>query len=204
MVPELFLQVGDVPLAIFPRAYKHQANERKHHFCYQSHLPLESAHRPAVRRAAPITGAQLYFPHRQCYHDTLSKLHQQGRAWAGTAFSLKPSTTTSLKMLWNGTENKEEGTIFQNILVSLQLCTSPFSKLSGSPAKLPVLSVSFQKREKSRGILLASLSKFWWAQVGTACTDQWRLSSPYQEWLSLDVSSGAHLPILRAPKAFES
>lgn len=124
------------PLAILPRAYKHWANERKHHFCYHSHLPLESAHRPPVRRAAAVTEAQLYFPHWQCYHDTLSKLHQQGRAWAGPAFSLKPSTTTSLKMSWNGTKNKEEGTIFQNILVSLQLCSSPFSKIEHFPSKI--------------------------------------------------------------------
>lgn len=77
-------------------------------------------------------------------------------------------------------------------------------KLSLSPGKWPVLSVSFQKREKSRGILLTSLSKFWGAQLGTTCTDQWTLSIRYHGWLSLDVSSGAHLPILRAPKAFES
>lgn len=67
-----------------------------------------------------------------------------------------------------------------------------------------MLSVSFQEREKSRGILFTSLSKLWGVQLGTACTDQWRLSIRYQGWLSLDVSSGAHLPILRTPNTFES
>lgn len=147
MVPELFLQIGDVPLAILPRAYKHRANERKHHSCYHSHLPLESAHRPAVRRAATITGPQLYFSLWQCHHDPLRKLNQQGRAWAGPAFSLKPS----LKMSWNGTENKEEGTIFQNILVSLQLCTSPFSKIERFPSKIACAFCFFpEEREEQR------------------------------------------------------
>lgn len=58
--------------------------------------------------------------------------------------------------------------------------------------------------EKSSGILPTSLSQFWQAHLGTAGADGWRLSIPYQKWLSLGVGSGAPLPCLRAPKTFNS
>lgn len=106
------------------------------------------------------------------------------------------------KMPWSGTENKEREN-FQDIVLFFLTPYQAFLKIELFPRRI-ACAFCFFPGEKSSGILPTSPSKFWQAHLGTACADRWRLSIPYQKWLSLDVESGSPLPSLRVPKTSDS
>ena len=151
---QLFCLMKDLDCRFRSKSF-YQRNEKKQLFCYHSHLPPEILHIPVVNRAAPITGTQLHFSHWQCCHDTLSRLHQRAEPGLGHHSHYNPLTQDLKKCHGVAQATKRKGRLSRTIM---SLPNTLAHKLSISPAKFLLLSVSFQKRnEGSYGIVLNSL-----------------------------------------------